>query len=292
MMTRTIIAKVLIGASSLFIGLVSTILAQGLQPTNGSFYQNSNGWGVVGGQNAGWISNYDHTGDGGGSVHIWNSDTMIVSPKITMTGIWELHVWCYSSDANGILGIIPWGQTPVATTPLACPSQMWGERIVQGLANGEWQIVFAADANSQYSTGIFFDDIIANQYGGTATPTATFAPQATPTGVSGGAALGKITTTAATPYYSTSGINGVIPYGQSGSGSIQDLNSVEITQKQIGFCLPEEVTRFVSDVNLCFSIPMYEFTAFKVLGINVLPILSIIAIGVFVAFLIRNLQEK
>jgi hypothetical protein len=292
MTTRTITAKVLIGASSLFIALASTILAQGLQPTNGSFYSNMNGWGTVGGQNAGWISNYDHTGDGGGAVHIWNSDTMIVSPRVTMTGIWELHLWCYSSDTNGIMGVIPWGQTPIATTPLACPGQAWGERVIQGMSQGDWQIVLAADNNSQFNTGIFFDDFVATLTGGTATPFPTGTPQATPTGVSGGSALARMTVTAATPYYSTKGIDGIIPYNPGGSGSLGGLNEVEIQSQDVGFCLPSELTQFVSDVNLCFTLPMFSFVSLKVLGIDLLPFLAAITTGMFLVFLIRNLQEK
>jgi hypothetical protein len=48
----------------------------------------------------------------------------------------------------------------------------------------------------------------------------------------------------------------------------------------------------VSDVNLCFTLPMFSFVSLKVLGIDLLPFLAAITTGMFLVFLIRNLQEK
>lgn len=273
--------------------IASTLMAGAYgsgQPANGNYAGGLDGWTVSGGH-GGFDSLRDWSGDGSGSAHIWRADSTLNSSKVTMTGIWELHLSCFATGtANGMVGIVPWGSAPGAMTPLAC-ADTWSDRIVQGMGNGDWQIIFgASDDDTTWDLGAYFDNVNAVLTGGTATPTAPYyTPTAVPTMTPVSAS--NVSAGVATPYFRSSNVSGVIPYMQAGSGTLADVSKVSVDTRDISFCLPSNITQFISDVDLCYGIPAFEMTEWNILGVNILPYAAIVGVGLFIVFIIRQLQE-
>ena len=269
----------IIGTSSLF--------AQSLVPYNGTFNTGVQGW-SLNALDCGWddVNGYPSAG----SMYV-SSSCVATSQSFTTDAAWTLSARCATSDISGTLKV-RW-RTSGSTgswNDWCSGSNAWDYWEAQSFSySGTFVVEFTGSGpGSMYVDSVEVTGGNATSVTPTPGPTATAAA----TSVSGTSAAARVTASAATPYYTYSSTPVPMPINVTGSGDLSDMIDVSMETRDIGLCLPSEISQVFADVNACLSVPMISFTSFKLFGVNLIGSLTLLGGVLFFVFIIRQLQEK
>ncbi len=93
-------------------------------------------------------------------------------------------------------------------------------------------------------------------------------------------------------FFRSSDVSGVMPVGGA-SGSVGSIVGVDVDKTDVQGCLPGAVASAINTGgNDCVSVPVYNVTEYRLLGVDLLPLFGVVMIALFVVFIIRQLQER
>lgn len=289
--------------------VAATIL--GIGPNSAHAFVSAPYNGGFDGSAAGWTGNGYWTGSEGypssGALAISTGDAQ--SLVIRASGTWSLVFYAKGTYTNTVSIDVVDDDTSQVDWTLDLQfvqTGAWQVATYSGFTSGNYYLVVSSGDNSLvYVDGIEASGpVIGDTPGGTPTPTPTGTPNPTvtptgtpvpnPTGISMSNASARVTVTGATPYFSKSAFNSPkIPIDVSGTNTDQThIWNLSMSRKDLGFCLPDVVDDVFGGVELCYSIPMISIDAMEILGVDLVPTLTLVSTVLFLVFIVKMLQGR
>lgn len=126
--------------------------------------------------------------------------------------------------------------------------------------------------------------------GGNTTPVYVATPTiATITPMAGGGASSALV---ASVSYKPSGINGVMPIGVSGTGSIDDVAQADISKYNLNVCLPSDISKVFTVGAVCAMMPVWQVVNLKIFGYDVVNAMSGVLLVLFTTFVVVRVRSK
>lgn len=254
---------------------------------------------------AGWTGDGYWTGSEGypssGSLALTTGDAQ--SQLIHASGTWSLVFYAKGTYSNTVSIDIVDNDTSVIDWTLDLQfvqTGAWQVLTYTGFTSGNYYLsVRSGDDSLIYVDGIeAVGPVIGDTPAGTPTPNPTVTPTGTPvpnpTGISMSNASSQVTVSGATPFFSKSAFdNPVIPIDVSGTNTDQThIWNLSMTRKDLGFCLPDVVDDIFGGVELCYGVPMISIDEMEILGVDLVPTLTLLSTVLFLVFIVKMLQGR